>query len=432
MNNILTTENYLNTQTTQPNKEILPQEENSQIKKKEQNKIIEKYIKKKVSTNSNNTTTTNYKTENLNSSQENKYILNKLNNRKVKPKNAFFNTSMSFDINNDNKNASFDKDSVAKYEKENKREGSSDEKNLINSLKNPIKITNNENYIIKKSVNKKFETIREEDEENQNNNKSKKYQTYFNKFERNSRNINKTENNNNNISNNTSIKKNSINNVKNSTILDNFNSNKKNISSISPIKKTSISPGIKNSGNTSRYTENTVSKLKDKYNNTISDNLPKIGKSTYGQININKITKTDMNNYSKKIREKNSSLNTEGRNNKDSISNDKKYKKLEYSKIEFQSKTPEKRTNNSIFNNSRKNSSNSKTGDKRNHTANKPNNTTDSINSEINNSISSKRGSNIINSVNYINSKNNRVNPNNFTIPKIIPFQDGMDIIFKI
>ena len=192
MNNILTTENYLNTQTTQPNKEILPQEENSQIKKKEQNKIIEKYIKKKVSTNSNNTTTTNYKTENLNSSQENKYILNKLNNRKVKPKNAFFNTSMSFDINNDNKNASFDKDSVAKYEKENKREGSSDEKNLINSLKNPIKITNNENYIIKKSVNKKFETIREEDEENQNNNKSKKYQTYFNKFERNSRNINKS------------------------------------------------------------------------------------------------------------------------------------------------------------------------------------------------------------------------------------------------
>ena len=105
---------------------------------------------------------------------------------------------------------------------------------------------------------------------------------------------------------------------------------------------------------------------------------------------------------------------------------------MEYSKIEFQSKTLERRTNDSIFNSSRKNSSNSKTDDQRNHTSNKPNNITDSINLEINNSISSKRGSNIINSFNYINSKINRVNPNNFTKPKIIPFQDGMEIIFKI
>ena len=37
---------------------------------------------------------------------------------------------MSFDINNDNKNSYYDKDSVAKYDKENKREDSSDEKNL--------------------------------------------------------------------------------------------------------------------------------------------------------------------------------------------------------------------------------------------------------------------------------------------------------------
>ena len=288
-------------------KEIPPIDANLQNKKKEiNNKNIERYIKKKVSPYSTDVTNTSssYNSEKNNLIKENKFIQNKIASRKIPQKNPFFNTSMSFDQNNDNKNSTFDNELVKRLEKDTEPD-KSEEKNIINSLKVNLvkKISNNENYIIKKSVNKKFDTIREEDEENINKKKLSNLNYYKPHVITEYKNIITTENNNNNL-----IKKNIKKNYNDTSFFDQYISNKKQNPFMSTPKKNSVSPGIKNIGaNSSRYNQTNNTTMN---NYVISENnSTSVSKSTK-----NNITKTQIltNNPGKKIRQKNISMpNTE-------------------------------------------------------------------------------------------------------------------------
>ena len=317
------------------------------------NKNIERYVKKKVSPYSAISHNQSYNTEkssltansplmnntanpkepvnnnsNLNiTATQNKYILSKLSsaaNKKSGPKTAFFNTSMSFDQNNDTKNTTFDNELVKKYENNNNNRNKSDDKNsasamnlknagnnnskrlsttseIANAIKNNTNIgsagannknnnnSNNENYLIKKSINKKFDTIREEDEEVKTHKKPFSYLNYYTKYAPEAKNhkINQnlisaynadsnypknsitTNNNNNNIVNNTtnpdagntSILKKITKRFNNeSSFLEQYVTNNKKIISSSyassPNKKTSVSPVFKNNGANSSRVQN--------------------------------------------------------------------------------------------------------------------------------------------------------------------------------
>lgn len=337
-------------------------------KKENPNKVIERYIKKKVSPYSVNGVSIGYNTEKNNTSlskkqeSENKYIVGKLAAKKIQPKNAFFNTSMSFDQNNDTKNTTFDNDTHKKD-----REKSDDKKNqngsslnsIANSLKNNSilknKVSNNENYLLKKSVNKKFDTIREEDEDHVR--KPTSYLNYYTKFVPESRNINMNyysdinhtnnfnrSNNANNINNSSVLKK--ITKIFNNepSFLEQYITNKNNYSKGKSPHKSSVSPAFKNAANSSRISNNTSlnksniytitenshnssvikSKNKSINNNSKTKHIAALNQTTYSSIN-----KSDIIEYAKAKRQKNISVP----NVQKLLPTTAKYKKLNNSNI---------------------------------------------------------------------------------------------------
>lgn len=348
-------------------------------KNENSNKMIERYIKKKVSPYS-AAMNTSYNTEKVNnsgnnsilnntsnfkdnqnssiSSTKNKYIINKISaaSKKNGPKKAFFNTSMSFDQNNDNKNTTFDNEISKKYdcEKSDEKNISSISKNgsdnpkkdlssseIANAIKanNPIIKNNknvgnnNENYLIKKAVNKKFDTIREEDEDLKINKKPISYLNYYTKYAHESKNnaINLHMSNYNadtNTNGNNSIIKKITKRIKNdSNILDQFiTSNKKNDLSnsyaSSPNKKNSVSPAFKNPAKSSRVHNPNNSNNKEIYTiteNAFSSSLNKNRINTSNHLNVNDISTTtglyNLNNTNKIV-----GINS-ATNNKDDLQN---------------------------------------------------------------------------------------------------------------
>jgi hypothetical protein len=402
------------------------------IKKREKDiKNMDNFIKKKVipynsNTNTNSNLNTNinhdYNTEktninsiinhkNTNKDNRIKYIHTKLMTNKANIKNSFFNTSMSFDQNNDYKNTTLDNEDF-------KREKSEDKNNEINvaatasaiakSLKEKksIKeknISNNENYLIKKSVNKKFEIIKEEDELKY----GKKNSNYLNyltsKNSKDQKNhlitYNADTNNNNNSNNNTykkiyrkieplnnfdqylTSKKNySNNNNSNNNIIhteQNHNTRKENNSPYYKIP--SFSSRLNNNINKGNSYNNNIlsevletSNFKNKRKSTYHRNSISIHNNNYSTLN-----KNDVKNYSKTIRQKNISvpnaqkfiplnpkvklkpkLNTTLYNNKKNEKNDKdkdKDKDKVRSNFLFSYKSPAKKRNPSLSANKQNN-----------------------------------------------------------------------------
>lgn len=412
-NTIFNNNTSINTNNTNINTNASSKNPETQIKtitKKEftntaNNKNIERYIKKKVSPYSaishqnqsynteksgytanstllNNTATpkesNNNNNNNLNiTATQNKLILSKLAsaaNKKNGPKSAFFNTSMSFDQNNDTKNATFDNELAKKYENNNNIREKSDEKNsasamnlktaggkriataseIANAIKNnPIissatganKNTNNnnnntnnnninENYLIKKAANKKFDTIREEDEDMKTHKKPFSYLNYYTKFAPEAKNHRVNQNlisaynadsnyptnsltTNNNLNNLTNNNLNNLNmnntynpNAGNTSILKKitkrFNNessfleqyvtnNKKMLSSSyasSPNKKTSVSPVFKSGANSSRAAHNANTNITANNNNYRNVNKTNFNNSSVGKDNYNNATES--------------------------------------------------------------------------------------------------------------------------------------------
>jgi len=343
--------------------------------KESPNKNIDRYVKKKISPyvaasnvnynseKSGYSSSLNYNnnikkdSQNANntnlSTTQNKFILNKLHaatNKKITPKNAFFNTSMSFDQNNDTKNTTFDNELVKKIENREK----SDEKNLssigrlgikennrhgknlsITEITNAIKANNqisknknpngnnhiNENYLMKKSVNKKFDTIREEDEDIKTQKKPFSYLNYYTKYAPENKNqrlsMNSTNNYNadsnyptNSNANSSILKKITKRFTNESSFLEQYvTNNKKNIISSShgpsPNKKSSVSPTFKYAANSSRIQNANIntSVSKDIYTiteNSFSNSFKKNRLNTGGNIyNPNNIANSNLNNSGK-------------------------------------------------------------------------------------------------------------------------------------
>lgn len=448
--------NNVNNVSSIKSQETQQQQQKTPIKKEvanTNNKNIERYVKKKISPYSATSHNQSYNTEksglaansismnnsttpkepnpnnnNLNiTATQNKYILSKLSsaaNRKNGPKTAFFNTSMSFDQNNDTKNTTFDNELLKKYENNNNNNrDKSDEKNfasssliiknanagnannkkfstteIANAIKNNSIINsnantnnsnanaknknsgssaigsgininsnnNNENYLIKKAANKKFDTIREEDEDVKTHKKPFSYLNYYTKYAPEAKNhrvnqnlisaynadsnyptnsITATNNNNANNANvnntynqigngNTSILKKITKRFNNeSSFLEQYvTNNKKMLSSSyasSPNKKTSVSPVLKNGANSSRvqnatnnantsvgkdiYTikENAFSSslTKSKFNGT-GFNTSSNNNANTNNENMNTNTTSNFNNTGKNALYNNSNNNT--------------------------------------------------------------------------------------------------------------------------
>jgi len=224
---------------------------------------------------------------------------------------------MSFDQNNDYKNTTLDNDISMREKSNDKNNDSLSVSAIAKSLKsnNPLKeknISNNENYLIKKSANKKFETIKEEDEYKN----GKKRPSYLNYYTKNSK-----EQKNHLITYNADSVNNTYKKISkkiDSNHFDQYLTTKKNVTTEQNqnIRKESVSPSFKvspfssrvnnnNKGNiNTTITEVTASSTFNKQRKTINHrNSINIPNNNYTTLN-----KSEVKDYAKKIRQKNISV----------------------------------------------------------------------------------------------------------------------------